>query len=348
MRISNSPPDLYSGIDHLSFDTRPFSPAPDDIEQICRFFSLGKLRHYAVEKGITVSHSNFFVFAATTRGQYALKFYPVDAAKSIAIEHAVNRFLIGHHFPTPAMHAGQKGQPFLASHNRLAACYSYIEGVPSWERIKEPKTIHQINSAMFSLKNILSAAPGRLPFLKNISLAARIRALAQASRAMAPYGHKRLIDASLKDACQSYQRHQPLFTRQRLHNNAGLTNFLISNGTVYTLDLSHIREDYTPSDLASLVVSCLFFQIPQNTIKMIVKGYFEQYKIGPDYAPTLNTLIQIELIREYLKNVRRKKSADFSTCPVDFARTYKLHLATRKKIIAAVLRRMKNTPGLIK
>lgn len=338
MRINDCPPDLFAGIDNLSLDTRSFDPSQDDIEHICRFFSIGKLQHYEKEKGIAVSHSNFFVFVVTTNGQYALKFYSTDAVKMITIEYAVNRFLIDHHFPTPIMYAGHDGQPLLASNGRLAACFAYVNGLPAWQQIKRRNTISQINTAMLSLKNILSVTKGRIPFLKQENFVATVNTLSHASREIAPYDKKEIIDASLKDACQLYQQRQPLFARQGLHNNASLTNFLINKETVYTLDLSHIREDYALSDLASLVISCLFLEIPTTTIKTIVKDYVTRHKMESEHLLVLNTLVTIGLIREYLKNVRREKSVDLAIYSSDIVHTYRSYLSARKESIAAVLK----------
>ncbi|MBF0571249.1 MAG: phosphotransferase [Candidatus Omnitrophica bacterium] len=338
MPVNYSPDDIFGGVDNLSLDKRIFDPSRDDIKRICRFFSIGKLRHYKKEKGIIVSHSNFFVFASTTHGQYALKFYPPDSAKSIAIEYAANRLLAGHHFLTPTMHEGLFGRPFTPSNGRLAACYSYIDGRPVCQRIKQQNIFPKINAAMLSLKTILSAHPRSLSFPKQESLAATINILTQNSRALAPYEQKETIEGSLIDACQTYQLHQPLFTRQKLHNNANLTNFLIYKETVYTLDLSHIREDYVLSDLASLVISCLFFNIPAKTTNNIVKNYFLRHQIKQEYFPVLNTLVKIGLVKEYLKNIRREKSIGLFPYPQGLVRTYTSHLLKRKKSIAAALK----------
>jgi len=343
--MNYSPANLFAGIDNLSLDKRKFDPSRDDIQRICRFFSLGQLQHYEKEKGIIVSHSNFFVFVETTHGQYALKFYPPDAAKAITIEYAINRILVNHHFPTPIMYAGNGGQPFSPSNNRLAACFSYIDGLPVWQHIKQRNTFPKINAAMLSLKNILSTIKGRIPFLKQESLLSNTVTLAQASRLTAPYEQKKMIDAALQDACRTYQKHQLSFTRQRLHNNASLTNFLIYKKTVYTLDLSHIREDYVLSDLASLVISCLFFDIPFTTIKTIAKDYFTQHRIETKHSPVLNTLVKIGLIKEYLLNIRREKSVGLSAYSPDLIRAYITHLSKRKKSITAVLKKMNDNPS---
>ncbi len=347
MPINDKPTDLFAGIDNLSLDKRNFEPSQDDIEHTCRFFSLGKLQRYEKEQGIIVSHSNFFVFVATDHGQYALKFYPTDAAKTIATEYAVNRFLIEHHFPTPVMYAGRGGQPFLTSNDRLATCFSYINGRQAWQQIKQRNTISRINTTMLSLKNILSTTQGCIPFLKQESFVASINALSHASREMTPYDKKKSIDASLKDACQSYQQHQPLFTRQWLHNNASLTNLLVDKKTVYTLDLSHVREDYALSDLASLVISCLFLEIPATTIKAIVKDYVSRHKMESEHLPVLAALIKIGLVREYLKNIQREKSIDLTAYPLDIVKTYMFHLSARKQFITAALKRLNDILMLV-
>lgn len=337
MRINYQPTGLFAGIDNLSLDKRKFDPSRDDIRRICRFFSIGQLQHYKKERNIIVSHSNFFVFVATTHGQYALKFYPPDAAKTIAIEYALNRVLTGQHFPTPAMYTGQGGQPFFPSNDRLAACYYYIDGSEAWQDIKQRGTIHKINTAMLSLKNILSVNTGRIPLPKQDSFLTTTKALAQASGLMAPYDQKETIEASLKNACRTYQDHRRLFTRRWLHNNANLNNFLLYKKTVYTLDLSHIREDYILSDLASLIISCIFFDIPSTTVKTIVKNYFTRHKLEPKHSLVLNSLIKIGLIGEYLKNIQREKSVELSAYPPNLVRTYKTHLEKRKKTITAAL-----------
>ncbi len=339
--------DLIAGVDNLSLDNRKFDPSRDEIEHICRFFSIGKLRHYEKEKGLIVSHTNFLVFVKTAHGQYAIKFYPTDAAKKIAIEYAINRILTDHHFLTPDMYAGLRGQPFLASNGHLAACYSYIDGRPVWKHIKQRSTIRQVNGAMLSLKNILSTGMGRIPLPKQEGLATTINSLTKNSRALAPYDQKKIIDASLLDACRTYQHHRSLFTRQCLHNNAGLTNFLIHKKTIYTLDLSHVREDYALSDLSSLVISCFFFDIPKTTINTIAKNYLTQHKKSFRNFPVINTLVKIGLVKEYLKNIQREKSVDLFSYPPDLVHTYMSLLRARKESITAVLKKMNNSPRLI-
>jgi len=354
MRINHSPTALLAGVDNLLLDNRKFDPSRDDIENICRFFSIGKLLHYEKEKGINVSHSNFFVFVVTSHGEYALKFYPKYAAQIITIEFALNRILAIHHFQTPNMYTCHGAQPFFTSNDLLATCYSYINGVPACHHIKQRNTIRQINAAMLSLKNILSTTKGHLPFLKQASqgpyagmFLTTINNLVQESRLIAPYDPKKVIDTTLQDACQTYQRHQLLFTRQWLHNNANLTNFLIYKKTIYTLDLSHVQEDYVLSDLASLVISCLFLDITKTTIKAIVKDYFTQHKIKSEHFLVLNTLVKIGLIKEYLKIIRREKSIELPTYPPDLVRTYLFHSSARKKSITALLKKMVDSARFI-
>ncbi len=127
-----------------------FNPSRSDIERICRFFSIGKLKHFEKEKGIVLLHANPFVYVLTTLGQYALKFYPMTEAKKIVIEYALNRFLIEHRFPAPVMYTGHRGQSFLTSNDRLATCSSYVNGLPSWQQIRQRKTITLINSTLLS------------------------------------------------------------------------------------------------------------------------------------------------------------------------------------------------------
>ena len=305
-------PHFFANIDNVSLDKRTSDCSRHDIKQICRFFCLGKLQHYEKEKGITLSHFNFFVFASTAQGQYALKFYLPDAAQSIATEYALNRILLNHHFLTPMMYAGLHGQPFFPSNNRLVACYSYIDGLQAWQVIKQRNIFSKINAAMLSLKNILSTTHERLTFRKTESLVTTINALARNSRCITPYDQKELIDTFLLDACRTYQHHQQLFTRQRLHSNTHLDNFLIYKKTIYTLDLSHVQEDYVLVDLQEVVISCLFLDISTTRIKTIIKDYFTKHRIGAQYSLVLDALVKIMLIKKYLNNIQYKRSLRLS------------------------------------
>jgi Ser/Thr protein kinase RdoA (MazF antagonist) len=336
--------DLFAGIDNLLLDQRTFEPSLKDIERLCGFFSLGKLRNYKKEKGISVSHSNFFVFVRTDSGQYALKFYRPDSAKTVAMEYALNLLLAEHQFPTPVMLAGVNGKPFLKSNDRLAACYAYIDGPAACQCLtRKPLVARKINASLLLLKNILSDTKERFPIQKQEVLGQTMKALTRNSRALAPYDHKALIDATLLDACRAFQRHQALFTRQGLHNNANLNNFILHQGTLFTLDLSHIQEDYSLSDLASLVISCLFFKVPGKTIKSLIKDYFSRHKIKNDLSAVLDTLVKTGLIKEYLKNIEREKSVLKAPCPPKIGRIYKAQLSKRKTMIASLLNEMKET-----
>ncbi len=347
--MSNNPLLLTqrTGVDHHSLDLRNFDPGRDEIEAVCRYFGVGKLQGFEKEKGVITSHSNFFVFARAARGEFALKFYPPNADKAITIEYALNRILFKHHFPTPRMYAPRGGKPFIAGNERLAACYDFIDGKPAWQSIKEPNTVRQINTALLSIKKILSAGLKHLPLHQQADLLSRASTLARQSRALAVYDQKRIIEASLREACDTYQKYQPLFTRQRLHNNASLTNFLIYKKTAYVLDLSHIREDYALSDLASLVISCLFFNTPVKTIKAVTNDYFTRHQTGPEYFPVLNTLVRIGLAAEYLKNSRRDTSLESSAYPAALAQNYRTQLSKRKRSITAILKKMNDNPGLL-
>jgi len=332
MPIKRKASPLTAGVDHLTFDKREFDCSQEDIERVCRFFDIGKLRNFKKEKGISVSHSHFFVYAATSRGEYALKFYPATAAPAVAAEYSVNRFLRLHHFPTPVMHAGHNHRPYEKINDRLAACYSYINGSSAWNNIRRQKTIHQINTAMLSLKNILSMAKRRISFPKQESFLTTVKVLTQDARSLPEGDQKKTVKAALISAFRTYQQHRSLFTRQILHNNISLTNLLIHQKTVYVLDLSHIREDHAMSDLASLVVSCYFFKVPVKTIKNVIEDHFAQHQINKDRLAVLYSLVKIEMIKEYLKNARRESSV----C----TRLYTAHLAERKRSIMDILKKM--------
>jgi len=333
---------LIAGIDDLSLDNRTFDVSREEIQRICRFFSMGELDHFEKEKGTVISHSNHFVYAATDQGQFALKFYPAKAARSIMMEYAQNRFLRARHFQTALMYAGHQGQASVPSNGRCASCYSFIDGVPVWKRINQLNTIQQVNASLLSLKEILSSGKDRIPCQEQESLPKTINTLIKISRQNSPYDQETMINASLKDAFQSYQQHQRSFKRQRLHNNANLTNFLIQKNKAYCLDLSHIREDYDLADLASLIISCLFFEIASSTIKKITDNYFTQDKTGPKDLLVLNTLIKAGLIREYLKNIQRENSVEFASPAPGLRKIYLSQLAKRKRTISDELKKNKD------
>jgi len=347
MRTKNSPQNPLSGVDNLSWDTRTFCPSQEDIKKICSFFSIGKLQNYEKEKNVLISHSSFFVYAATSQGKYALKFYPLDASKRITLEYAFNRLLTHHHFQTPLMRSSKNGRAFLNCSGFLVTCYAYINGQPAWRHIQKPDAFTKINAAMLSLKDILSDSKKNIPCLKNDRLSPTIKALAQKSLSLVREDQKKMINTLLLKALRAYQEHESLFIRQRLHNNASFTNFLIQNKTVYTIDLSHICEDYYLSDLASMVISCLFFETPKTTIKAIINDYLIQHKkttLPPwkthkdsEHFIVLNTLVQVGLIKEYLKNAKRKQTVKLSTRPSKIERDYMTQLARRKKLILEYL-----------
>jgi len=334
-------------IDHLSLDRRKFDLSPDDIKQVCRFFSLGKLQHYEKEKNVSISHSNFFILATTSQGQYALKFYPSGTARTIAVEYSLNRLLIDQDFPTPLMYPGKNNRPFILCNNRLATCFSYIDGIGAWQAISHKNIFNKINTALLVLKNILSLQKTAASPLKQESLITTVNGLINTSRQTTPYDEKKIIDLSLLKACKIYQQNQKLFTRQWLHNNANLTNFILRQNTVYTLDLSHVREDYVFSDLASLVISCLFFGVPINTVKTITQDYFAQHETKENHYIVLNALVTIGLIKEYLKNIQRERSDELSTCPPELSQIYLTQLLKRKKLITTLLKKMHADPMLI-
>ncbi len=335
---------LFAGIENVRFDQRRFDPSRDDIEHICRFFSLGKLKHFKKDPGLLVAHSNFFVMAETARGRYALKFYPPDEARSLTIEYAVNRLLISRHFATPVMHVGINGKPMLPSNGRLTACFSYIDGVQPWQLIKDPQVIKQLNAVMLSLKHILTESSGRVPFLKQDSLTATVSSLNDASRQAARYENQKLIHAVLTEICRIFQDNQPLFRRQLLHNDTTLTNFLIDKKTAYLLDLSHIREDYALSDLANLVISCLFLDVPAATTRKVVRDYLVQHKMDRNNIVVLNAIVKLGLVRDFLKSLARERSDELCQNSPDFVKSYLFHLSVRKEFIISVLRKM-NDPS---
>ena len=314
----------------------------DDIQCLCRFFAIGKFQTYKKRKRTPVPHTNPLIFITTTDGDYALKFYSLDLAQTVPVEYAINRVLCAQNFPTPLMHTGSNAVPFITCHGRLATCFSYIDAVEAWQAHQERNIFPRINKTLFSLKNTLAKASGRLPIPKQEKFLTMIKSLANAYQTPDPEGHHGIINAALQDACKSYQQHQRFFTRQWIHNNATLTNFLINTKTVFTLDLSHIQEDYALNDLASLIISALAFKMPLKTIKEIRKDYFIQHRMAEENALPLHTLIKVQLIRKHLDNIQRQQSVEF----LNHSRRIVGMLARRQGAIIDLIQQMNNNPAL--
>ncbi|MBF0512261.1 MAG: hypothetical protein HQL13_08055 [Candidatus Omnitrophica bacterium] len=327
-----------TSIDEIAFDTRPFTCTRDDVKKTCSFFQIGKLQTFEIEKDVAISHTNFFVFVKTSQGAWGFKFYPRPMAKSIGLEYALNHFLVAHHFPTPLMRRGMNKHPFIATNNMLATCFAYIKGQQVWQKINQKTVITQINSNLVTFKKHLSSLPQTIPLRKAPLLTNTIHSLIKTAHNIKSFSQQKFIMSLLRKKLKQYQEHKPLYIRRYLHNNASLTNFLVDKTEVYTLDLSHVCEDYHLADLASLVISCLFFNVPQKIITTIEQDYFIQNKLKGQYACVLNTLVTIGLIQEYLKNSRREISPAPANCPKDVHRHYLKHLTERQKIIFSALK----------
>lgn len=328
---------LFSGVDHISLDQRIFYPSPIDIQNICAFFKIGSLKRYEKERAIKVSHSNFFIFVETTKGQYAIKFYPSNAEKILATEYSLNQFLATHYFSTPLMHAGHKGKPYILINGKFATCFSYIQGNQAWQKIKNPQVIKRINTVLLSLKNHLLESKVQFRFLKQEDIKTRAKGFLKELSVIPASSQRKMIEQSLHDALYLYKDNVLLFKRQVIHNNASLTNFLIDKKTVYLLDLSHIREDYILSDLSSMLISCIFFNIPVVTMRTMTADYFSQHKMQTSHFIVLKVLLKFELIKEYLKNIRREKTLNLNS---NLERNFQSYLLKRKSLIENVLRKI--------
>lgn len=341
MQINKSSSQLFGGIDHISLDTRTFDPSQVDIESICRFFSLGKLKIFQKEKNITLSHSNFFVFASTTRGNYALKFYPASSSKDILHEYALNRYLGLHGFPTPAMLTSSDGKTSVPFCGSLAVCFEYINGQQAWQHIHKKTVQDQINGLMRQLKTVLLPLAGSKFISPQDSFAAQIKNLIQTASQLTPFYNERNIRKEINHIAQEFAAHKKLFVRQILHNNATLTNFMISKGKVFLLDLSHIKEDYLLSDMTALVLSCRFLRIPPKITKTMIGEYFLAHGLKKPHQTVLNTQMRLSIIREYLKNTSREKNLSkaraLTTGQVE---RYKLYLSQRTKHLVQLLRQL--------
>ncbi len=336
-----NPTGFHPGVDHVVFDQRDFNLTLEDLKKLCRFFSLGNLKHYVKEKGTVISHSNFFIFVETYKGQFAFKFYPPSVTKSIIAEYTVNRLLITRKFPAPKMYPGTNEKPFMPINNYLATCLEYIDGVQIWHKIRQKETIIAMNTAMLHLKTILTSIKKPIPLQKKERLIETVKTLIQESQALSKNEQKKLIGNVLNLACQTYLSDTKLFSRQLIHNNASLTNFLIKDNTVFTLDLGHIKEDYILSDLASFVISCYLCKIPKRISKTVISDYFIQHKLKKEYKKVLCAILQVSLIQEYLKNIQREKSLKIAPYPQRLTKTFRSRLQARIGLIEKMLTKEK-------
>ncbi len=328
---------LSAGVDAIALDTRIFTLSQNDIAAVCGAYALGPLLEFEQERNILVSHSNFFAFAKTTRGSYALKFYPADASRRLSVEYALNQFLTRRGFDTPQMHCTKKGVAYVPCQGRLAACYVYIKGQEAWLHIHKKGVIRRINTALMSLKKTLEHLSSNIHCPKHETVPAAVESLLRSSSNINNSETKKYSLRSLREIFAAYQSHRRCFTRQKLHTNASLTNLLVRGTTVHTLDLSHIEDGYCLSDLASLVISCHFFNVPQQTISSLIDDYVTVHGRTEKFPLVLETLIKLGLVKELLKTIRREQSLPESSHPGAFTTTYARMLSQRRLLILKLL-----------
>lgn len=328
---------LSAGVDAIALDTRIFTLSQNDIAAVCDAYALGSLLEFEQEKNILVSHSNFFAFAKTTHGSHAFKFYPADAARTIAYEYALNQFLIRRGFVTPQMHCTKKGVAYVPCQDRLAACYDYVNASEAWRLIQKKGTAHRVNLALLSLKSHLTHLPADIACPEHESITTAVQSLAESSKRTVSAQHKKYLLRALKEIYSTYRSRRRYFTRQKLHTNASLTNLLLDDRTVYTLDLSHVEIGYGLSDLASLVISCHFLGIPQRTISSVIDDYKDVHNLKTGSLPVLKTLIDLGLAKELIKTLRREESLGASSQPPALKKTYARLLSKRRRLILKLL-----------
>ncbi len=279
----------------------------EEIQQICRFFDLGRPLHFE-NKMSGLPHAHGLGLAKTSKGKFVIKCYPAYAAQRISLEYAINRILTQRRFPTPAMHAGPPHRPFCRISHQLFCCYDFIDGDHAWQSIQSRDTFRQINGNLIGIKNTLAPLKGRLPFLRQESLAAKIKDLSQKSKILKTYDHKNLIEGHLKNICRAFESQRRAFARQWLHNCATLTNFLKFKSKIYVIDLEHVREDYVLADLASLVLSCLSVDVkkdvPLFTIQAVIKDHYAQLRPSEEDLAVVRALFLLGLVKEYLHYIR--------------------------------------------
>lgn len=340
MRVNCNLDVLLGGINNVIFDKQRINPTKTEMERVCSYFSLGDMRGYGQLEEIAVSPTNPIVFLKTAKGKFVIKLYPESEAGRILVEYALNQALLTYDFPTPAMHAGQDGKPFMGCNGRMAVCFSYVDGPKIFQCLHNKNAIRRVNTALLSLKNILPRVESRIVFTREPEMVGMINDIMNVNELeLVPSTLRALLMKNLLQIMRAYKKHRFLFARQYLQTHANLSNFIICKETVYVLDLQHIRESYSLSDLASLVMHSFFFDSSAGWITNLVRDYFIQHQTDAKSILVLNVLLKFKLIQEYILYTRQGQlgySLDFSP---QLARSYRANLEARKNCILRILQK---------
>ena len=349
MHEMNNALQIFGGINSEIFDIREFNIEKGDLLKACQRFNLGSLISYKKEKNIKISHTNFIVFIETNKGEYVLKFTPLNTYENITKELLINitkellinKLVTKHKFPTPVMLTTSRNQPCIKRKNYLISCYLTINGAPLYLKRIDSMKIKKINGAIKRLNYLLNyyfkkKELSNLPDKENFN--EKINSLVFTSKKLGHYSNKKLINFAIKRCCNNYLFNHKKFVKKPIHSNITLSNMLFRNGKIFILDLSHIRIDYELNDLANLIVSFYSLDIPQDKIKKLISCYFIVNNIQTKKLGVLNNFVTLHLIKEYLKTIEKEKNVTSSVYQSEFSKIFMLEINNYKKKILRLIK----------
>lgn len=285
-------------VDAKRFDLRRFHCPGSEIKSICKAFGLGILRSFEPEKNVRISHSNFLVYAETSRGRYALKFHPHSSANLHQHEHLLHRLLRQKGVRVPRMFS----PPCLPFKHYLVTCHEWLDAVPLYglpvSRIRGLRITEAIQSFSRSLR--LLAQEGLA--LRRRSFAEKVRQLKDASKA---YKGNTCAKGLLDDCFKVFRGAPADFSLVPLHADLSVSNILCNDREVFFIDLTHVRYACFQTDMANLLTSCFAQEMPSSALGRILPS-------GEENAPwkkALAVLVRLEAFGEFLKDAHRLEKA---------------------------------------
>ena len=297
---------ILGGTSAKLFDLRKFNPEDFNLNKICGYFNIGSFKKYTKEDNIKISHSSHLVFVKTSRGEFVLKFRPLNTCRDIIKEFAINNFLIKYRFPTQLMFTTIKNLPFAKTKTHLITCYKKIPGRPLYSYKLDSKKIKKINQNIFWLNELLSLflKTQNKKLLEKENIIKRMILLKRDLRSLNPNDDLKIIEDTLKEIYKFCLSDSKTLIRKPIHSNITLANMIFDGSEVFVLDLSHVRIDFQLNDLANLVANCYLLNIKEKNVSLLINDYVGKIGFGQKKLKTLNTFIILHLIRHYFKVIK--------------------------------------------
>jgi len=284
--------------DTKCFDLRRLHCSESGMKGICKAFGLGVLRSFEPEKNVRISHSNFLMYAETSRGRYALKFHPHGSANLHRHEHLLHRLLRQKDVCVPRMFS----PPCLPFRHYLVTCHEWLDAVPLY-RFPVSRMRHLgITEAIQSFNKTLRSLTHEGLVLRRQSFIEKVRQLKDTSKACKGNAGAR----GLLDDCLKAFRDAPAdFPLVPLHADLSVSNILCSDRQVFFIDLTHVRHACLQTDMANLLISCFVQEMPSSALGKILPSGEENVSFSRGWKKALTVLIRLEAFGEYLKDAHR-------------------------------------------